>query len=112
MQTWFLSVPFLCGPSDTAQWRPLVSVRMIEICQAKLRVSIDDVRRLWLDYLSWGNDEISHLGRPRSATAPSGSKRKSVPLASSRTVRISEDLAVAGCPEPVTRSMSSSVLVT
>jgi GNAT superfamily N-acetyltransferase len=31
---------------------------MIEIRQAKLRVNIDDVRRLWLDYLSWGNDEM------------------------------------------------------
>jgi GNAT superfamily N-acetyltransferase len=41
------------GPVET-----LVSVRMTEIRQAKLRDNIDDVRRLWLDYLWWGNDAM------------------------------------------------------
>jgi GNAT superfamily N-acetyltransferase len=31
---------------------------MIEIRQADLPANVDDVRRLWLDYLLWGNDEL------------------------------------------------------
>jgi hypothetical protein len=31
---------------------------MIEIRDAELPGDIDDVERLWLDYLLWGNDEL------------------------------------------------------